>query len=154
MAERPAVGMGCTPLFSQLGFAGRAFLCVAQLLPTAGQRTALWAPCKCVQGAPPPKSILRVVLLPGARAEHVAASLDSAMGLAAGPVPKPLLWRVAGHPRLPATLELGEAQSHLAALAAATRSELLRTTNGALWMGNVRTASPGVPLHLRWALSV
>ena len=47
------------------------------------------------------------------RVRHALGSLLASLELAAGPPPPPLTWRAAGHPQLPATLELCQLQQQL-----------------------------------------
>ena len=52
---------------------------------------------------------------------HVAQQMNQHLGLAGDAVPKPLLWRFAGHPEQPASLRLCAMQAHLHQLCDMTR---------------------------------
>jgi len=51
-----------------------------------------------------------------AAAHHAAAAMDSAWGISALGAPKPLLWRRAGHPRVPSTAQAVQAETQLRSL--------------------------------------
>ena len=53
--------------------------------------------------------------------QQVKQQMDQQLGLSEGPPPKPLLWRHAGHPSLPASLKLCHLQMQLQQLCAVTR---------------------------------
>jgi hypothetical protein len=68
----------------------------------------------------------RLLLLSG-RVRHALGSLLASLGLAAGPPPPPLAWRAAGHPQLPATLDLCQLQQRLHSAASTLRCMVHQT---------------------------
>jgi hypothetical protein len=57
----------------------------------------------------------------GKRLESLVSRIDSALGLDAISVSKPLLWKLGGHPLLPRTLQLSMDYSRLLSLCTLTR---------------------------------
>ena len=60
-------------------------------------------------------------LLAGEAWHHAAGAINAALGLAATPGGKPLLWKAAGYPRMPATLALCAEQRRIEAVCAVSK---------------------------------